>query len=89
MTAEQQQDGAAEDVTAFLDAWEAEHGSGSIRGGNADVPYLFSSDLRGVLAERNALAARVAELEEQCFLGRVQLTGAQARIDYLEGRASR
>jgi hypothetical protein len=65
VTAEQQQDGAAEDVAAFLDIWEAEHGSGSIRGGNADVPYLFSSDLRAVLAERTALAARVVELESE------------------------
>jgi hypothetical protein len=62
-TAEQGGDEAADAVREFLDAWEADRGPGSIRGGNADMPYLFSTDLRAVLAERIQLAARVAELE--------------------------
>jgi len=63
---EQAQDGAAADVVAFLDAWEADRGFGNtIRGGNGDIPYLFASDLRAVLAERDALAARVAGLESE------------------------
>lgn len=62
--AEQPQDGAAADVVAFLDAWEADRGFGNtVRGGNGDIPHLFATDLRTVLAERDALVARVAELE--------------------------
>lgn len=47
---------AADRVVEFLDAWEADRGTGgSIRGGNADMPYLFVSDLRELLAEREQL----------------------------------
>lgn len=42
---------------------------------------LAESDLRALLDERE-------QLEQQLFEARVRLTGAQARLDYLDGRAS-
>lgn len=39
-----------------------------------------------LLDERDQLRARVAELEQQRDETRYQLCGAQARLDYLEGR---
>ena len=42
-----------------------------------------------LLDEREQLRARIAELEGQHLAVRQQLTGAQARLDYLEGRSSR
>jgi hypothetical protein len=88
VTAEQQQDGAAADILAFLDAWEADRGFGNaIRGGNGDIPYLFATDLRAVLTERNALAARVAELEgeREADTRAVARVEAADTIDFSEG----
>jgi hypothetical protein len=58
VTAEQQQDGAAECVRAFLQFYGPDD---EIVGYTHDF-RLNAADLRAVLAERDALAARVAEL---------------------------
>ena len=53
---------AIDRVVEFLDAWEADRGTGgSIRGGNADMPYLFVSDLRTLVADAKQLRAQGTE----------------------------
>jgi hypothetical protein len=65
VTAEQQQDGAAEDLRTFLAALppRIDIVADWTRGGVRNV--LTAEALRAVLAERDALAARVAELESE------------------------
>lgn len=68
----EQQDGAAGRVATFLDAWDGRPGGARpdciqyVFNGPATAEpqaWLAKTDLRTVLAERDVLAARVAELE--------------------------
>ncbi|MFL6113969.1 MAG: hypothetical protein ACJ786_21810, partial [Catenulispora sp.] len=83
MTAEQQQDGAAERLRTVL-ALRAEHG---VHDFTFDDDVAAVLDERAVLTERNALAARVAELEgeREADTRAVARVEAADTIDFSEG----